>query len=305
MKLEGIIAACVTPWKQAKPQGASHPSQVDEAALGRHLEMLLSAGVHGLCVGGSTGEFPRLEQSEFSRLVCATVKIAAGRVPVIAGIGSAAIEGSLELARLAAQAGADAVLAPPPFYFPYGQPEITVFFERLGKEVELPLLLYNIPQFTSPLETETAVNLLRQGPFAGIKDSGGDPEMLAALLAARREHAFTLLSGYDATLAGAVEMGIDGAVSGIAACAPEVMVRLYGAARSGDRPRAKAFQASVNELIARLERFPAPVGIRIALEARGLPVGPHSIPLARETEAAAREFALWFEQWLGRESTQS
>lgn len=290
MHIEGIVVACVTPWKRS--------NQIDEAALWRHLEMQLSAGVQGLCVAGSTGEFPRMEAAEYSRLVRATVEIDAGRTPVFAGIGHASLEGSLQLARLATEAGASALLAPPPFYFSYQQSEIIAFFDCLARQVALPLLLYNIPQFCSPIGPETAVSLLKKGSFLGIKESGGDPEMMEALLAARRDRPFTLLSGFDRTLGRAIQMSADGAVSGIAACAPEAMIDLYRAARSGNGAETARAQARVNELADRLDQFPAPVGIRLALEARGLPVGPHAIPLPRETEAAAREFALWFERWL-------
>lgn len=290
MKLGGIFVACVTPWK--------HGNEVDEAALWRHLEMLLAAGVHGLCAAGSTGEFPRLSREEYGRLVQATVEIAAGRVPVVAGIGHASIEGSVELARLAAKAGADAAVAPPPFYFPYGQPEIASFFEHLAGKVDLPLLLYNIPQYSSVIEPATAANLLRRGPFAGIKDSGGSLETLEAVLAARRERPFSVLCGFDRHLGRALEMGADGGLSGVAACAPEALVALHNAARTGRHDMVERAQAVLDECIARLDAFPAPIGIRIALEARGIPVGPHAVPLAKETVAEAKRFALWFEGWL-------
>ncbi len=296
MKLLGIFVACVTPWKQ----GRTHANQVDEAALWRHLEMLLAAGVNGLCVAGSTGEFPRLNREEYTRLVRATVEIAAGRVPVVAGVGHAAVDGSLELAHQAALAGADAVMAPPPFYFPYNQPEITAFYQRLAQQAALPVILYNIPQFTSPIQPHTATALLRQGPFVGIKDSGGDLKMLEALLEARRDRAFGVLCGADSPLVSWLERGADGALSGLAACAPEAVVALYRAARAGERAELERAQAHLNELVRRLERFPFPVGIRLALEARGMPVGPHAVPLAKETEAAAKQFALWFDQWLGQ-----
>ena len=122
--------------------------------------------------------------------------------------------------------------------------------------------------------------------------------MKDALLAARRDRPFALLSGFDRTLGRDIALGVDGGVSGIAACAPEAMLDLYRAARSGNVAAAETAQTRVNALIDRLDQFPAPIGIRLALEARGLPVGHHAIPLARETAPAAREFAMWFEKWL-------
>ena len=281
MKLDGVIAACVTPWR--------HGDQVDEPALWRHLEMLLAAGVSGVCVAGSTGEFPRLDRSSFERLVRAAVEFAAGRVPILAGCGAASLDGAIELARIAAQSGASAVVALPPIYFPYAQREIVAFYERFTAEATLPVFLYNIPQFTSVVEPATAVALLKRGMFVGMKDSGGTPEMLDAILALRREREFSFLWGSDSSLLNALNRGVDGALSGVAACAPELLVALY-------RTRDPALHTKLAEFIDRLGNFPTPIGVRIALEARGIAVGPHAVPVPADQ---AREFALWFERWLG------
>lgn len=279
-KLEGVIPACVTPWR--------HGNVVDKPALWRYLEMLLAAGVSGLAMGGSTGEFPRLDRDNYERMMRAVVEFAAKRVPVIAGCAHASIDGALEMARVAQQAGASALLAPPPIYFSYGQPEIQAYYERLVAGANLPVLLYSIPQFCSAIAPETATTLLRSGRFAGAKESGGNPALWDALFAARKELPITLLWGHDSNLLDALGRGADGCLSGIAACAPEFMVKLF-------RERTPALQAKLNEFIDRLGAFPAPVGVRLALEARGIPVGPHAVPIPEEK---AKEFALWFEKWL-------
>jgi 4-hydroxy-tetrahydrodipicolinate synthase len=281
MKLEGVIAACVTPWR--------HGDQVDQPALWRHLEMLLAAGVNGVCMAGSTGEFPRLDPDNYDRLIRAAVEFTAGRVPVLACCGAASLDGSVDLARLAAQAGASAVVVPPPIYFPYGQREIIAFYERFTAAATLPVFLYNIPQFTSVVEPATAASLLKRGLFVGLKDSGGTPEMLDALLALRKDHAFSFLWGNDSSLLAALNRGVDGALSGIAACAPELLVALYCT-------RDPKLQSRLDEFIGRIGAFPTPIGVRIALEARGIAVGPHAVPVPADQ---AREFALWFERWLG------
>lgn len=280
MKVEGVIAACVTPWR--------HGDQLDEPALWRHLEMLLAAGINGVCVAGSTGEFPRLDRANFERLVRAAVEFTSGRVPILACCGAASVDGSVELARIAARSGASAVVALPPIYFPYAQREIIAFYERFTAEATLPVFLYNIPQFTSVIEPSTAVALLKRGLFVGVKDSGGTPEMLDVLLDLRRDYPFSFLWGNDSSLLAALNRGVDGALSGVAACAPELLVALY-------RSRDPALHTKLCEFIARLGSFPTPVGVRIALEARGIPVGPHAVPVPADQ---AREFALWFERWL-------
>jgi 4-hydroxy-tetrahydrodipicolinate synthase len=255
--------------------------------------MLLDAGIAGVCVAGTTGEFPRLSPEAFQRLVRCAVEVAGGRVPVLAGVGGASLDGSIARARSAAANGADAVLAPPPIYFPYGQSDLRRFYEQLAAACEVPLLLYNIPPLVTALEAETVAVLLGQGTFAGIKDSGGRRDVLEAALAVRRVRPLAVLTGHDTSLLESLDLGADGALSGIAACAPEVLLTLFAAQRRSDRVCAEKAQRKINHLVARLDAFPPPVGIRLALEARGVPVGPHAVPVTE-----AREFALWFEKWL-------
>ncbi len=290
MNLRGIYVAAVTPWG---PQDT-----VDEAALGRHLEMLLAAGVDGICIGGSTGEFARLEIAGRQRLLRVALETVAGRVPLLAGIGHASLDGTLAL--LTSAAGATAVVVPPPYYFPYGQAELLAFYRRVAEASNLPVLIYNIPQFTSGLEPATARQLLAGGTCAGIKDSSGRADMLETLAAERRRTPFVFFCGNDEYLARALEMGADGGLSGVAACAPELLVTLYRAFRAGEAAGVARAHQLLMEIIGRLETFPPPVGIRLALEARGIPVGSHAVPLAPETEQRARDFQRWLEDWLPR-----
>src|SRR2546426_11735594 len=113
MILRGIYVATVTPWKNA-----SRDDVVDENALAAHLEMLLAAGVAGLCVAGSTGEFPRLERAARLRLFEITETIAAGRVPVLFGIGAASLDKTLSLIDgcAAARLRPAGIVVAPPYY---------------------------------------------------------------------------------------------------------------------------------------------------------------------------------------------
>jgi 4-hydroxy-tetrahydrodipicolinate synthase len=288
MEMRGIYVAAVTPWAAG--------DRFNDAALERHIEMLVAAGIDGICVGGSTGEFPRMDTSERKRLLRAVLGIVNRRMPVLAGVGHASLEGTIELIQSAA--GAEAVVVPPPYYFPYSQPEVLAFFRCAAGAAKVPVFIYNIPQFTTGIQPGTALRLLADGTCAGIKDSSGCTDMLEALAGERRRLPFVFFCGSDEHLSRALEMGADGGLSGIAACAPELLVDLYRASRAGDRSGLDRANGLLREFIARLAAFPPPVGIRLALEVRGIPVGPHAVPLAPETEQRAREFRLWVENWL-------
>ena len=189
----GVIAAAVTP----------HAKRGDEPDIGATLELidfLCAAGVQGIALLGSTGEFVNLNFDDRVRLVYLAVK--RSRVPVLAGVSHSTLDGALALGREASAAGAAGLLLMPPFFFRYRQPEIGEFYLRFAAEMShgAPIYLYNIPAFTSEIASETAVQLLSTGRFAGIKDSSGSWDNFHALSQYKQEHPYTLLVGHDAHL---------------------------------------------------------------------------------------------------------
>src|ERR1041385_5174441 len=138
--LSGIVPPIVTPLR-----GRDEP---EAAGLERLLEHIIAGGVSGLFILGTTGEGPSLSyrlRREFIERVCRQVN---GRVAVLVGITDTAFMESLHLARHAAQWGADAVVAAPPYYLPEAQPELLEWIQHLVPELPLPLFLYNMPSLT-------------------------------------------------------------------------------------------------------------------------------------------------------------
>jgi 4-hydroxy-tetrahydrodipicolinate synthase len=158
--------------------------------------------------------------------------------------------------------------------------------------------LYNIPAFTSEIATETAVQLLSTGRFAGIKDSSGGWDNFQALSRYKQEHPYTLLVGHDAIFARARAAGADGVVSGVACAMPELLLALDRAIAQHDGAEGERLDARLHEFLERIERFPTPVAIKSALAARGIKTGPPPVPLAPETQAALDEFREWFRAWV-------
>lgn len=290
-RIEGVNAAAVTP----------HGTGGRGADFGAALELvdfLSKAGVAGVAVLGSTGEFLTLSFDERVRLMYLVVK--RSRVPVLAGVGHATLAGALELGGQACSAGAAGLLLMPPYFFRYGQDEIREFYlqyaVRIGTGV--PVYIYNIPSFTSGITPETALELLATGQFAGIKDSSGDYSYFARLKELAAQQPFTLLVGDDALFTRARIEGADGVVSGSAAAVPELMVALDRAIAAGASDRIAALEARLAEFLAWTGRFPTPVGVKTALEVRGLKIGPPSLPLAPRTALLLDEFREWFGPWL-------
>ena len=276
MTPSGILAAAVTPRRGLT---ADIEASADLAAF------LASKGVAGIVLFGSTGEFVHFDIEARAHLAREVIKRA--RVPVLVNVSHSTLDGTVELARRALGDGAAAAVAMPPYYFRYNQTQLRDFFLRLGDAVEGPLSLYNIPLFTSELSRETAAELLRTGRFCALKDSSGDDSYLEFLRGATTK-SVRLYVGNDPSyrklkLAGVV----DGAVSGIASVAPDLMLAI-------DRgsPRAEVL---LDRFLEWFGKFPIPAAIGQALEVRcGFPC-PSATPI---DGPELGRFRAWVKEWI-------
>ncbi len=291
LKLTGVFAAAVTPCRPGT-------LDADHAGLLDLMDFLADGGVDGICLMGSTGEFVNFSFDDRQRAVHLASK--RSRVPIVAGVAHSSLTGALRLAAEAIGAGADGLLLMPPYFFPYAQPEIEAFYRAFMAELgpTVPVLLYNIPQFTSPIRIETAERLLDTGLFAGIKDSSGDWAYFEQLLALRRDREFALFAGNDRIALQALRGGADGVLSGCASAIPEVLSQLCRAHVAGDAALADAVHGRLMEFVNRIERFPVPVGIKRAVQLRRQKSGEPSVPLGPETALALDEFGSWFGAWI-------
>ncbi len=287
----GVYAAAVTP----------HRIEGHEADYGAMLELvdhLAQGGANGICLLGATGEFLHVKQAERIRLVHLAVK--RSRVPILAGVSHSTLDGAIELGDEAVGSGAQGLLLMPPHFYRYGPAEITEFYLRFADQVQggVPLLLYNIPQFSNGIPIDCARELLLSGAYAGIKDSSGDQDYLDALLALKAKHDFTLMIGSDRLLVKGIRAGASGVVSGVASALPELISQLYACVKVNDADGTAYWEQKLNEFIVWIERFPAPVGIKVATAVRGLKVGPPSVPLAPANALLLKDFEIWLQGWL-------
>lgn len=269
LPLRGIIPPLVTPLLDQ--------DRLDEEGLARLIEHVLTGGVHGLFVLGTTGEGPSLSHRLQRELVRRACQQAAGRAPVLVGITDTAPKESLELAAAAAQAGADALVLAPPYYFPISQADLIGYIERLAAQLPLPLFLYNLPSHTkASFEVETVQRLIDMPQVIGLKDSSGDLihfQRVARL--ARQRPGFSLLVGPEQLLAASVLLGGHGGVPGGANLLPRLFVELYEAAAAGDLARVRVLQDQVMLLDAtlyRVNRSPSAFiqGVKSALSCLGI-----------------------------------
>lgn len=293
MRLTGLFAALATP--------VDAEGSVDLETADRICDFVLERGVDGVCIGGATGEFPRLELAE--RL--AIIRRVQQRVPrgtgIVTAIGSSSLPRVLALGTAAAEAESRAVLLPMPVFFRYQQEDLAAYCAHVAGQVSLPCLLYDLPDFATPLEPDTAVRLMdRERNVVGIKDSSGRPENLLRFPEARRDREWTLLVGDDRNALAGLDAGWDGGISGVACCCPELMVALHHSHRRGDHAEATRCQGLLDELITKLSVLPTPWGVRVALGVRGVDTGPLPLPLGPERVHQIGRFEKWLPAWLDR-----
>lgn len=287
--MRGVVAASVTPRHAGE-------TATDLGALLEIIDFVCSAGVDGIVLFGSTGEFPLFEADDRERAVSLAVK--RSRCPIYVNVSHAALDTAIYLAEQAADAEADGVLIMPPIYFRYDQESIREymlqFLDAAGRWT--PAYLYNIPAFTSGMEADTAIGLLERG-FSGIKDSSGSWEYLETLLAAPAARGKCILSGSELLYNRAQPIGAAGVVSGVAACLPELLVAIGRALAQRDAVTADNLLHRVEEFLQWYRQFPAPVAIKEAANVRGLKAGASAAPLGPEKAGALDRFRSWFREW--------
>jgi 2-dehydro-3-deoxy-D-pentonate aldolase len=242
LPLTGIIPPMITPLRER--------DELDVAGLERLIEHILSGGVNGLFILGTTGEGPSLSyrlRRELIQRVCRQVK---DRVPVLVGITDTSFVESANVSRTSAESGASAVVLAPPFYMYEAQPELQEYLDHLVPELPLPLYLYNMPALTKVhFELETVRRALDEPRIVGLKDSSGDLNYFkSAAELIRQRPDWSLLIGPEEKLLEALQLGGHGGVSGGANLFPRLYVKLGEAFRAGDHARAQALQNQIQRV---------------------------------------------------------
>lgn len=259
LALGGAVTALITPLQQ--------DGSVDRAALHRLAAWQVERGIHGLAPCGTTGEGATLNEDEQRLVISTVVHAVAGRVPVIAGCGSNDTRRTVEAARRAAEAGADALLVVSPYYNKPNRSGMIAHYDAVARATDLPLVLYNVPGRTAQnLGAELILELARIPGIVAVKEASGDLEQIASILA-RRSPDFVVFSGDDALALPAMSLGAEGVVSVVSNEAPSEMAALIGAARKGDFALARELHFKLLPLMRAnfLETNPVPVKTAMAL----------------------------------------
>ena len=271
MNIYGIVPPMVTPFKDDET--------IDETALRAEVEYLISsAAVHGIAVAGSTGEGHTLSTDELRCVVGAAVEVAAGRVPVIAGIIVDSTRQAIEKARALADLDVAALQVTPVHYL-FRPSDETMYqhFAALAQTAAQPVMVYNVVpwSYCSPALLDRMMREI--DGLIGVKQSAGDLKLLADLLMNSAD-AGTIMSAVDALLYPSFALGAHGAIAAILTAAPELCVQLWDQVQAGDHAGALVSHHKLLPIWNAImdDNLPANVKTALALQGRpaGIPRGP-------------------------------
>ena len=286
--IRGSNPALVTPFKNG---------ELDLGALKKLVEWQIAEGSTGLVPVGTTGESPTLSHEEHRLIVAEVVKIAAGRVPVIAGAGSNNTAEGISLIRHAEKVGADAALVVTPYYNRPTQAGLIAHYTALHDCCNLPIIIYNIPgRSVVDMLPDTMGKLAALPRIIGVKDATGKIERVSMQRMTCGKD-FIQLSGEDATALGFNAHGGVGCISVTANVAPKLCAEFQAATLAGDYTKALAYQDRLMPLHEAIFIEPGLVGAKYGLSLLGLcsdEVRLPLVPLTDPTKArikAAMQFA--------------
>jgi 4-hydroxy-tetrahydrodipicolinate synthase len=279
--VQGVYAAAATP--------RGEDGALDEGAFRRQLEFLMERGIKGFAINGATGEYCVTTAVELERMVAIAQQVTAGHGAFVCGVGSASLQGCLANGKIASEGGASGILLPGPHFFPYQQDDLETFCRRVTERVPLPVLLYNLPQFTSGFQPETTMRLIAECPgIVGIKDSSGSLDTLRAL-SAPGVVACRIVGNDTALMPALAEQVCDAVISGVACVLPELLLAVWDRQEEACR--------LLGEFIGAVSPFPVPWALKWIGESRGIATARFAQPLSAARERQGRELQGWFEGW--------
>nr|WP_295970854.1 4-hydroxy-tetrahydrodipicolinate synthase [uncultured Bacillus sp.] len=271
MNFGQIITAMVTPFDQ--------DGEIDFNATKNLVNYLIENGSDGLVVTGTTGESPTLTTEEKVELYKFVVEVVDGRIPVIAGTGSNNTKASIQLTKLAEQAGVDGIMLVVPYYNKPSQEGLFQHFKAIADSTVLPIILYNIPgRSVVNLSIETTLRLANLPNVVALKDATGNLESMTEII--RQTPAdFDVYTGEDALTLPTLSIGGSGVISVAAHIIGNEMQTMIRHFKNGNYQEAALIQQNIAPVIKALFAQSNPTPVKAALNDSGVPVGGVRLPL--------------------------
>ncbi len=270
----GCLVALVTPFSG---------DAVDYKKLSELVQFHLEQGTDGIVPVGTTGESPTLSHEEHREVIEFVVKEVGRKVPVVAGTGSNSTAEALELTRFAKKVGADGTLIITPYYNKPTQEGMYLHFKRIADEVDIPIVLYNVPGRTGvSISPETVARLAELKNIVAIKEASGSVDQASNI---RSLSDITLLSGDDSMTLALLSVGGKGVISVVANLVPKDMKAMIEAFSGGDVQRAAELHIRLFPLCRAMFIETNPIPVKTAMKLLGRLNGQLRLPLSPMSHA--------------------
>ncbi len=264
MNFGQVLTAMVTPFDQN--------GKIDFQATRELVNHLIANGTDGLVVAGTTGESPTLTEEEKLELFAFVVKVAQGRIPVIAGTGSNDTQGSVSLTKKAEETGVDGIMLVAPYYNKPSQEGLYQHFKTIAGATELPVMLYNIPgRSVVNITADTIVRLSLVENIVSVKEATGDLDQMTEIIS-RTSADFSVYTGEDSLTLPTLAVGGDGVISVSSHIIGNDMQEMVTSYKNGDVKHAAGIHQRLLPIMNAMFAAPSPTPVKTALNMLGVNV---------------------------------
>ena len=277
---KGIIVPLITPFNEDETINFEDYKKV--------IDFQIENGVHGLLVGGTTGEYHVMSLEERKSLIKAGCEYAAGRVPVMAGVGCTTAEETIELANYAGECGAAWGLVLPPYYQQTSEEGIRAFYKEIAEKSSVGIVIYNYPGATNvSLSPELIYELSQEENIVSVKESADFGHFCDVLAITKNVENFTVFTGEEPFIRPSLSIGGQGAFGILVNLLPKELVELYElVARKSDINAARALNQKLSGIYGLMEAEgnPYPGPVKAGMDLIGIKGGKVRKPLTQPTE---------------------
>ena len=271
----GVYTALITPFNS--------DGSIDSESYRALIKNQIKEGISGLLPVGTTGESPTLSHKENLLVVEEAIKIANGKIPVVAGTGSNSTQEAIDMTKIAASMGADASLQVSPYYNKPTQEGLYRHFMTIADKCDIPLLIYNIKGRTGVnIETDTLMRLAKHENIVGVKEASGDIGQMMDVIS-RRPKGFSVMVGDDNIAFPFTALGGDGVVSVVSNIIPKKMETLISLTKAGKLEEARSIHYDILPLCKGMFLETNPIPVKSALSMMGQCLEEYRLPLTKPT----------------------
>jgi len=276
---KGIYVPLITPFNDDET--------IDFASYKKVIDFVIENGVHGLLVGGTTGEYHVMSPDERKSLIKAGCEYAAGRVPVMAGVGCFTAKDTIELANYAAECGAEFGLVLPPYYHHTTDQGVVDFYKEIAANSNVGIVIYNYPGATNvEMPPEMILELSKEENIVSVKESADFGHLCQVLTLTSDVENFTVFTGEEHFILPTFAVGGQGAFGILINLLPKEIVKIYELAMAGDLKEATELNSKLRGIygLMEVEGNPYPGPVKAGMDLIGIKGGKVRKPLTQPTD---------------------